>query len=187
MAFSFEPLAIRDVVVVRPDRYLDDRGFFKELYREDAFRAGGISAVFVQDNVTRSVQGVLRGLHYQLPPAPQGKLIGVIRGAIFDVAVDLRSGGPTYGKWVGRTLDVDRGEMLWIPPGFAHGYCVLSETADVLYKVTDTYHPELNRGIRWDDPTIGIQWPVEDPILSQADQAQPSLERAENTFRIGDR
>ncbi len=187
MAFTFESLRIRDVVVVRPDRYLDDRGFFKELYREDAFRAGGIDAVFVQDNVTRSVRGVLRGLHYQLPPAAQGKLVGVTRGEIFDVAVDLRVGGPTYGQWVGRRLDVDAGEMLWIPPGFAHGYCVLSETADVLYKVTDTYHPDLNRGIRWDDPTLGIQWPIDDPILSPADQEQPSLGRAENSFRIGER
>ena len=187
MGFTFHPLRIRDVVLVRPERHLDDRGFFKELYRQDAFHSGGIDAVFVQVNVTRSVHGVLRGLHYQLPPAPQGKLVAVTRGSIFDVAVDLRVGGPTYGKWVAHTLDVETGDMLWIPPGFAHGYCVLSETADVLYKVTDTYHPELSRGIQWNDPTLGIQWPVEEPILSDADKAQPSFERAENTFRISDR
>lgn len=184
MAFTFEPLKIRDVVVVRPERHLDDRGFFKEVYREDAFAEAGITARFVQDNVTLSVHGVLRGLHYQLPPAAQGKLVGVVRGRIFDVAVDLRVGGPTYGKWVSRILDVDRGEMLWVPPGFAHGYCVLSETADVMYKVTAPYRPELSRGLRWNDPALGIQWPVADPILSDADQRQPTLARCENTFRI---
>jgi len=184
MAFTFEPLKIRDVVVVRPERHLDDRGFFKEVYREDAFAEAGITARFVQDNVTLSVHGVLRGLHYQLPPAAQGKLVGVVRGRIFDVAVDLRVGGPTYGKWVSRILDVDRGELLWVPPGFAHGYCVLSETADVMYKVTAPYRPELSRGLRWNDPALGIQWPVADPILSDADQRQPTLARCENTFRI---
>jgi dTDP-4-dehydrorhamnose 3,5-epimerase len=184
MAFTFEPLKIRDVVVVRSERHLDDRGFFKETYQADAFAEAGITARFVQDNVTLSVYGVLRGLHYQLPPAAQGKLVGVVRGRIFDVAVDLRVGGPTYGKSVSRVLDVDRGEMLWVPPGFAHGYCVLSETADVMYKVTAPYRPELSRGIRWNDPALGIQWPVVDPILSDADQRQPTLARCENPFRI---
>jgi dTDP-4-dehydrorhamnose 3,5-epimerase len=184
MPFSFHPLSIRDVVLVRPERHLDDRGFFKEVYREEEFSAAGIHARFVQDNLTRSVRGALRGLHYQLPPEAQGKLIGVVRGRIFDVAVDLRAGGPTYGKWVARTLDVDSGELLWIPPGFAHGYCILSETADVLYKVTAAYEPELSRGIRWDDPVLGIQWPFADPLLSDADQRRPTLARAENPFRI---
>ena len=184
MAFSFHPLSIRDVVLIRPDRHLDDRGFFKEVYRHSDFAAAGIDAPFVQDNLTRSVQGTLRGLHYQLPPAAQGKLVSVVRGAIFDVAVDLRVGGPTYGKWVARTLDVDLGDILWIPPGFAHGYCVLSETADVLYKVTEPYDGELNRGIQWNDPGLGIQWPIDDPILSDADRKQPPLSRAENPFRI---
>jgi dTDP-4-dehydrorhamnose 3,5-epimerase len=184
MSFSFHPLSIRDVVLVRPERHLDDRGFFKEVYRHSDFASAGIDATFVQDNLTRSVHGALRGLHYQLPPSAQGKLISVVRGAIYDVAVDLRAGGPTYKKWVARTLDVEMGDMLWIPPGFAHGYCVLSETADVLYKVTEDYAPELTRGIRWNDPALGIQWPIEDPVLSDADRAQPPLSRAENPFRI---
>jgi dTDP-4-dehydrorhamnose 3,5-epimerase len=187
MAFTFQPLDIRDVVLVRPQRHLDDRGFFKEVYREADFAAGGIDAHFVQDNLTRSVRGALRGLHYQLPPRAQGKLIGVVRGAIFDVAVDLRVGGPTYGKWVARTLDVDAGELLWIPPGFAHGYCTLSETADVFYKVTEPYAADLNRGLRWNDPALGIQWPIDDPLLSDVDQHQPTLERCENPFRIVER
>ncbi len=184
MSFTFEPLKIRDVVVVRPQRHLDDRGFFMEVYREEAFAAAGITARFVQDNVALSVRGVLRGLHYQLPPAAQGKLVGVVRGTIFDVAVDLRVGGPTYGRWVSRILDRDDGELLWIPPGFAHGYCVLSDTADVSYKVTAPYRAELSRGIRWNDPALGIQWPVSDPVLSDADQRQPTLARCENPFRI---
>lgn len=185
MSFTFHPLRIRDVVLVRPERHLDDRGFLKEVYREDVFARAGIEARFVQDNLTRSVQGALRGLHYQLPPATQGKLVGVVRGRIFDVAVDLRRGGPTYGKWVARTLDTDSGEMLWIPPGFAHGYCTLSETADVFYKLTAPYHSHLSRGVRWDDPALGIQWPVHDPVLSPADRDQPPLDRCENPFRIG--
>ena len=184
MSFTFERLSIRDVLAIRPEAHLDDRGFFKEIYRHEIFAEAGIDHRFVQDNLTRSVFGALRGLHYQLPPAPQGKLIGVVQGRIFDVAVDLRRGGPTFGKAVTRTLDVETGEMLWIPPGFAHGYCVLSETADVLYKVTDYFAPELSRGIRWDDRTLGIQWPMEDPILSDADRRQPFFERCENPFRI---
>lgn len=184
MAFTFHPLAIRDVVLVRPQRHLDDRGYFKEVYRAADFAAAGISEPFVQDNLTLSVRGVLRGLHYQLPPESQGKLVGVVRGSIYDVAVDLRRGGPTYGKWIARTLDVDSGEMLWIPPGFAHGYYTLSETADVFYKVTRPYAPELARGIRWDDPALGISWPGADPMLSEADRKQPTLQRAEHPFRI---
>lgn len=186
MSFTFERLSIRDVIVVRPERHLDDRGYFKEVYREDLFAEAGITARFVQDNLTRSIRGALRGLHYQLPPAAQGKLIGVVHGRIFDVAVDLRRGGPTYGRWVARTLDVETGELMWIPPGFAHGYCTLSETADVLYKVTERYRPELNRGVRWDDPTLGIRWPIVDPVLSDADRRQPGFDRCDNPFRIGE-
>ena len=184
MSFTFERLSIRDVIAIRPERHLDDRGFFKETFRHETFAEAGIDASFVQDNLTRSVRGVLRGLHYQLPPAAQGKLVGVVRGRIYDVAVDLRRGGPTFGKWVARTLDVDTGEMLWIPPGFAHGYCILSETADVFYKVTDYFAPDLSRGIRWDDPGLGIPWPVSSPVLSDADRRQPTFDRCENSFRI---
>lgn len=184
MTFKTEHLRIRDVIAVRPTRHLDDRGYLSEIYRESAFRDVGINADFVQSNVTRSQRWVLRGLHYQIPPSAQGKLVGVLQGRIFDVAVDLRVGGPTYGKWVSRTLDVETGEFLWIPPGFAHGYLVLSDTADVLYKITSEYAPKLARGIRWDDPKLGIQWPVDAPILSEADRNQPPLGRAENPFRV---
>ena len=184
MAFTFERLAIRDVIAIRPERHLDDRGFFRETFRREAFAEAGIDLPFVQDNLTRSVRGTLRGLHYQLPTAPQGKLVGVASGRIFDVAVDLRRGGPTFGKWVGRTLDVEKGDMLWVPPGFAHGYCILSETADVFYKVTAYYEPDLNRGVRWDDPKLGIRWPVASPLLSEADRRQPNFDRCENPFRI---
>jgi dTDP-4-dehydrorhamnose 3,5-epimerase len=185
MGFHFHPLRIRDVILVRPDRHLDDRGFLKEVYRRETFVEAGIDARFVQDNLTRSIYGALRGLHYQVPPAAQGKLVGVVRGRIYDVAVDLRRGGPTYGKWVARTLDTDAGEMLWIPPGFAHGYCTLSETADVFYKLTAPYDRKLSRGLQWNDPALGIQWPIADPVLSKADEKQPSLDRCDNPFRIG--
>ena len=187
MSFEFEPLRIRDVIAIRPTRHLDDRGYLAETFRASKFAAAGIEATFVQDNVVRSHRGVLRGLHYQLLPHAQGKLIGVVQGRIYDVAVDLRQGGPTYGQWVARTLDVESGELLWIPPGFAHGYAVLSDTADVAYKMTAEYKPALGRGIRWDDPALGIQWPVDDPILSDQDRRQPLLARAENPFRAGAR
>jgi len=183
MAFSFEPTEIPDVVLVRPETHHDRRGFFKEVYQREAFHQAGIDANFQQDNVTRSGRGVLRGLHYQLPPGAQGKIIGVIQGAIYDVAVDLRHGSPAFGRWVGRALDDTEGAMLWIPAGFAHGYAVLSETADVSYKVTGSYRPDLARGIAWDDPELAIDWQVEAPILSDADRAQPSFADCENTFR----
>lgn len=182
MAFTFTSLEIPDVVVVRPDRYDDDRGYFKEVFRSEVFAAAGLPAAFAQDNVTRSRRGVLRGLHYQLPPVAQGKLIGVVRGRIFDVAVDLRAESPTYGGWVGRTLDDDTGELLWVPAGFAHGYCVLSESADVMYKVSHPFEPSLSRGMAWDDPTVGVEWPISEPVLSQADQRQPTLDQIEAPF-----
>lgn len=185
MAFTFEPTEIPDVVLVRPETHGDRRGLFREVYRRDLFLEAGIDADFVQDNVTRSSRSVLRGLHYQLPPAAQGKLIGVVRGSIFDVAVDIRRGSPDYGRWVARTLDDEEGAMLWIPEGFAHGYAVLSATADVSYKVTDTHHPELGRGIAWDDADLSIAWPMEAPVLSDPDRTQPSFADCETTFRHG--
>jgi dTDP-4-dehydrorhamnose 3,5-epimerase len=184
MTFTFERVAIPDVVLVRPTRHADQRGFFQESYRESEFVEAGIRARFVQDNLARSTRGVLRGLHYQLPPVAQGKLVSVITGKIFDVAVDLRAGSPTFGRWVGVTLTSDVGEMLWIPPGFAHGYVVLTDTADVGYKVTAEYRPQLDRGVLWNDPAIGVQWPVEAPLVSAKDQAQPTLDRCENPFTV---
>ncbi|MEQ1858164.1 MAG: dTDP-4-dehydrorhamnose 3,5-epimerase [Longimicrobiales bacterium] len=175
MSFQIERLEIPDVLLVRPKRHVDARGSFEETYRRSAFIAAGLPGDFVQDNLARSSRGVLRGLHYQLPPAAQGKLVGVVAGRIWDVAVDLRVGSATYARWVGRTLDADAGEWLWIPPGFAHGYVAMSDSADVSYKVTAEYDAKLDRGIRWNDPSIGIEWPVVAPILSAKDQSLPNL------------
>jgi len=183
MPFDFTPLEIPDVVLVRPGRFEDERGFFQESFRSSAFAAAGIDATFIQDNLARSRGRVLRGLHYQLPPAAQGKLVGVTVGSVFDVAVDLRVGSPWFGKWVGRTLSAELRELLWIPPGFAHGYVVLGDSADVSYKVTAEFDPELDRGILWNDPAIGIAWPEADPVMSDKDRAQPLLADADNPFR----
>lgn len=179
MSFRFVPLEIPGVIRVEPTVHRDDRGFFLESWRRSAFRDGGIDAEFVQDNRARSARGVLRGLHYQLPPAAQGKLVGASRGEVFDVAVDLRRGSPTFGGWVGARLTGESHHMLWVPPGFAHGYCVLSEVAEVAYKVTAEYAPALERGIRWDDPEVGIEWPVAEPVLSGKDRGLPLLADAE--------
>lgn len=184
MKFEFERLEVPEVVLVTPTRYRDERGFFQESYRHSEFVEVGIDAHFVQDNLARSSRGVLRGLHYQIPPGAQGKLVGAASGRIFDVAVDLRVGSPTYGRWVGETLDADQGRLLWIPPGFAHGYVVLSDLADVYYKCTAEYRPELDRGVLWNDPLIGIAWPVVDPVVSLKDGGQPTLEDCDNPFRV---
>jgi dTDP-4-dehydrorhamnose 3,5-epimerase len=182
MKFTFEPLEIPDVVLVLPTRYTDERGFFQESYRESAFAEAGIHARFTQDNLARSTRGVLRGLHYQIPPAAQGKLVSAVSGTIFDVAVDLRVGGSTFGRWVGRTLDAEQGGLLWIPPGFAHGYQVLSDVAVVHYRVTAEYRADLDRGVLWNDPTIGVHWPGADPVVSEKDREQPTLDRCDNPF-----
>jgi dTDP-4-dehydrorhamnose 3,5-epimerase len=174
--FQFRRLAIPEVVLVTPTAFEDARGFFMEVYRQSEFAAHGIGSAFVQDNYSHSVsRGVLRGLHYQKPPRVQGKLVLVVRGAIFDVAVDIRRGSPTYGQWVGVELsDTQRG-MLWVPPGFAHGFCVLSDGADVVYKCTEEYDPALDGTIRWNDPEINVRWPIDRPILSPKDASAPLL------------
>lgn len=182
MDFTFEPLAIPDVVLVRAHRFLDERGFFQESYRVSAFAEVGIDARFVQGNLARSTRHVLRGLHYQLPPGAQGKLVTVVRGRICDVAVDLRVGTPSYGRWVAVTLDAEAGELLWVPPGFAHGYVVLSDVADVHYMVTAEYDAALDRGVLWNDPEIGVDWPVAAPMVSAKDRAQPTLAECDNPF-----
>jgi len=179
MSFLFEPSEIPDVVTVTPTRHADARGDFAETWRRSAFVSQGIAVDFVQDNLVRSVRGVLRGLHYQVPPRAQGKLVFPVSGEIFDVAVDLRAGSPTFGRWVGCTLSAETGSGVWIPAGFAHGYAVMSERADVLYKVTAEYDPESDRGIRWNDPTLAVTWPVSDPILSAKDRALPLFAEAE--------
>jgi dTDP-4-dehydrorhamnose 3,5-epimerase len=181
MSFIFQKQVIPDVVLVRRPSFHDDRGSFAEAYKRSTFHAAGIVEEFVQDNLVVSERNVLRGLHYQLPPFAQGKLVGVTRGEIFDVAVDLRRQEGTYGRWVSATL-TENGEMLWVPAGFAHGYLVISESADVTYKVTSEYEPASDRGIRWDDPTVGVRWPVSEPILSVKDQALPTLSDADSPF-----
>ncbi len=175
MPFKFTRLAIPEVILIEPQVFPDERGFFMETYKYSEFAAFGIREEFVQDNHSRSVKGVLRGLHYQRAPKAQGKLVRVVVGEIFDVGVDIRKGSPTYGKWVGERLSAENKRMLYIPPGFAHGFCVLSKVAEVLYKTTEEYAPEYDAGIRWNDPEIGIRWPIEHPILSQKDAALPRL------------
>ena len=169
------------VMVFEPRVFGDKRGFFLETFRDDIFKDAGIHESFVQDNHSRSSKGVLRGLHYQLIQ-PQGKLVRVARGSVFDVAVDVRKGSPTFGQWYGTTLDEESMRMMYIPQGFAHGFVVLSETADFIYKCTDYYHPESEQGILWNDSEIGIKWPIVDTKLSQKDTENPilSLQSAES-------
>ena len=182
MSFRFTELDLPGLVLVEESRHVDPRGFFAETYRESTFRSRGITGPFVQDNHARSTRGVLRGLHYQLPPRAQGKLIRVVEGDIFDVAVDLRRGSPTVGRWSGVTLSGADGRMLWVPPGLAHGYLVLSATVDLIYKATAEYDAALDRGIRWDDPEVGVVWPPGEPILSAKDRGLPTFAEAENPF-----
>lgn len=168
--------------LVDPRVFADERGFFYESFNQRAFdEIVGGHVEFVQDNHSRSVRGVLRGLHYQLPPAAQGKLVRATRGAIFDVAVDIRRSSPTFGNWVGYELTEDNFLQLWIPEGFAHGFLTLTEVAEVQYKTTAYYAPDLDRSVRWDDPATGIEWPLAGttPIVSAKDAAAPSLTEAE--------
>jgi dTDP-4-dehydrorhamnose 3,5-epimerase len=170
---NVRPTRIPDVAVVEPKVFGDARGFFYESFNRKALEAAlGRPLEFVQDNHSRSVRGVLRGLHYQLP-RPQAKLVRVAVGEVFDVAVDLRRGSPTFGQWVGETLSAENKRQLWVPEGFAHGFLVLSDVAEFLYKTTGYYHPEHERCIRWDDPTLGIAWPIAgaSPVVSAKDAA----------------
>jgi dTDP-4-dehydrorhamnose 3,5-epimerase len=173
------PLAIADVLLIEPKVFGDERGFFYESFNQRAFNeATGLDCCFVQDNHSKSARNVLRGLHYQLPPKAQGKLVRVIAGEVFDVAVDIRRQSPTFGKWVGEVLSAANKRQMWIPPGLAHGFLVLSDTAEFLYKTTDYWAPELERGILWNDPDLAIDWPlVGEPLLSAKD-AQGSALRA---------
>jgi len=169
------PTELPGVVVIEPDVHRDGRGFFLETYHAERYRAHGISGPFVQDNHSRSVAGTLRGLHLQLH-RPQGKLIRVIEGDVFDVAVDVRRGSPTFGRWVSVRLTSDSFRQCYVPPGFAHGFCVLSPIAQLEYKCTDLYDPASEIGIAWNDPTIGINWPVAAPTLSPRDNRLPPLD-----------
>lgn len=179
---EFEPTAIPDVVLIRPKVYGDARGFFLETWQERTFAAAGIDARFVQDNHSRSARHILRGLHYQIEHT-QGKLVRVVTGAVFDVAVDIRRSSPTFGRWVGAVLSDENHQMLWIPPGFAHGFLVLSESADFLYRCTDFYSPQHERAIAWNDPELGIEWPLPEgtaPVLSAKDRAAAPFRDAEH-------
>ncbi len=169
------------VLIVEPQVFADRRGFFLESYNQQRYAEHGIDVAFVQDNHSRSARGTLRGLHYQAPPG-QAKLVRVVAGEVFDVAVDIRRGSPTYGHWVGVTLSAENHRQLYVPTGFAHGFCVVSESADFLYKVTSYYAPAEERGIAWDDPALGIEWPVQDPILSDRDRHHPPLAEAPREY-----
>ena len=171
----FHTTAIADVLIFEPKVFGDARGFFMESYNQRAFaEAAGLEIDFVQDNHSRSRKGVLRGLHYQIQQ-PQGKLVRVTSGAVFDVAVDVRRSSPTFGRWVGVELTAENHRQLWVPAGMAHGFVVLSESADFLYKTTDYYAPQFERSIAWNDPAIGIDWPVTAPQLSAKDAVAPLL------------
>ena len=174
-------LEIEDVKLVKPRIFPDDRGFFSQTYHYEQYRDEGIDVCFVQDNWSRSTQGVLRGLHYQLKSA-QDKLVSVVRGEVFDVAVDIRRGSPTFGKWVGAVLSEENHHQLFVPKGFAHGFCVLSDEVDFVYKCSDFYAPSDEYALRWDDPQIGIHWPSGDFSVSEKDQRAPLLKEipAEN-------
>jgi len=179
MPFDFEPQDLDGVVLVRSLLLRDARGHFLEAYKRSAFETAGITAPFVQENLSRSTRGVLRGIHYQLPPHAQGKLVQVVAGSVFDVCVDLRRSSPTFGRWLGRTLEAERHEMLYIPAGFGHGFVVLSEAADVSYRCTAEYAPASERGVCWNDAALAISWPVADPIVSAKDAALPPLHQAD--------
>jgi dTDP-4-dehydrorhamnose 3,5-epimerase len=175
MPFTFSPLAIPGVVLVEPRVFGDDRGFVMESYRSSDFVRAGIPVPFVQENHSRSSRGTLRGLHYQRDPYAQGKFVRVTSGHVFDVAVDMRPESPTYRRWVGADLSSENRLGLYIPAGCAHGFCVMSDSADVVYLITSEYAPEHETGLAWNDPGIGITWPIAEPRLSPRDQAWPTL------------
>ena len=182
MPFTFKRLSIPDVILVEPSSFSDDRGFFFESFKESDFFSNGIDKNFVQDNFSHSVNGVIRGLHFQKAPKAQAKLDTVLKGKIFDVAVDIRKNSPTYGKWVSEILSDDTHNLLYVSEGFAHGFCVISDEADVLYKVSNEYSQEHERSIIWNDPKLNIQWPITKPIISNKDNKLSLLENLDNDF-----
>ena len=182
MPFTFKRLSIPDVILIEPRSFSDDRGFFFESFKESDFFSNGIDKNFVQDNFSHSVNGVIRGLHFQKAPKVQAKLVTVLKGKIFDVAVDIRKNSPTYGKWVSEILSSDIHNLLYVPEGFAHGFCVISDEADVLYKVSNEYSQEHERSIIWNDPKLDIQWPIKKPIISNKDNKLSLLENLDNDF-----
>jgi dTDP-4-dehydrorhamnose 3,5-epimerase len=185
MAFTFTPLSIPDIILVEVRTFADSRGYNRELFKASEFEGSSLPRVFAQANYSHSVRGVLRGLHYQKHPRAQGKLVSVLHGEIFDVAVDIRTGSPSWGRWAGATLSAANGCMLYVPPGFAHGFCALSDEADVLYQVTAEWDAGLEAGIVWNDPDIGIRWPIAEPVLSPKDAKLPLLRAADSNFEYG--
>ncbi len=182
MPYTVTPTAIPEVLLLEPQVFGDARGFFFESFNQRDFAdKTGVELAFVQDNHSKSAQGVLRGLHYQIHH-PQGKLVRVVQGQVFDVVVDLRQSSATFGQWVGVYLDAQKHQQLWVPPGFAHGFVVLSETAEFLYKTTDYWYPEHERSLRWDDPTVGIDWPIKGQPLLAAKDATAQLWAAAEKF-----
>jgi dTDP-4-dehydrorhamnose 3,5-epimerase len=184
MPFKFSRMRIPNVVLIEPRIFPDSRGFFVELIKESDFLANDVPTSFVQVSQSRSQKNVVRGLHYQLNPKAQGRLVSVVHGEIFDVAVDIRRGSPTYGQWVADHLSGSNKKMLFVPEGFAHGFCVLSDEADIFYYCSREYAPDLERNILWNDPTIAIPWPVKDPLLSQKDSRGTLLSDADNNFEF---
>jgi dTDP-4-dehydrorhamnose 3,5-epimerase len=175
MPSTFESTSLSGVVIIVPKVFGDARGFFMETFKRSEFEAAGLPVALVQENHSRSTAGTLRGLHYQREPKAQGKLVRVVVGEVFDVAVDIRKASPTFGRWVGVTLSAENCKSIYIPPGFAHGFCVMSPEAEVIYKTTEEYAPELEFGICWDDPALGIVWPVDNPTLSERDKRWPAF------------
>ena len=186
MPFTFKRLNIPDVILIEPQSFSDDRGFFFESFKESDFFSNGIDKNFVQDNFSHSVNGVIRGLHFQKAPKAQAKLVTVLKGKIFDVAVDIRKNSPTYGKWVSEILSDDTHNLLYVPEGFAHGFCVISDEADVHYKVSNEYSQEHERSIIWNDPKLNIEWPIKKPVISNKDNKLSLLENLDNDFVYGD-
>jgi dTDP-4-dehydrorhamnose 3,5-epimerase len=182
MPFEFCRTEIPEVMLIRPVVFRDRRGFFVESYKRSEFAEHGISDVFVQSNHSHSAKGVLRGLHYQREPKAQAKLVQAAKGELFDVVVDLRRGSPTYGKWVGTTLSAQSHTMIYVPAGFAHGFCVTGEDAEVLYFTNEEYEPSCEAGVIWNDPDLAIAWPCADPDLSERDRNWPRLRDTDNNF-----
>ncbi len=182
MPFLFKKLDIPEVIVIDPQSYNDERGFFVETYKYSDFKLAGISDNFIQDNHSKSVKGVIRGLHYQKEPKAQAKLVRCVQGEILDIAVDIRHGSPSYGKWVGIKLSSENRLMMYIPAGFAHGFAVISDTAELIYKTSQEYSQEDERGILWNDPELNINWEVSEPIISIKDTKLPILKYIDNNF-----
>ena len=182
MGFIFKKLSLPDVILIEPKVHYDYRGYFFEEFKKSEYISNGVSDSFIQENISHSKRGVIRGMHYQKNPKAQSKLVSVINGEIFDVALDIRKNSPTFGKWVGEILSNNNHRSIFIPEGFAHGFCVISEEADVIYKVNKEYSPNDERGIIWNDPSINISWPTQSPIISKKDEELPLFKKSYEDF-----